>query len=370
MNYNVLKQISKDSEVDLLVFDNKNINKAPRTYVAEICDELIVMNEDSLPGRLQHLFGYLIPMTKWLSKSYIRNVETLRRITENGSYDCVFIDGLSIDYYVNKDLHKNMIISLHDSLAMLYSSFAENSDSIIMRIRYNISARALFFLESIVLKRYRQCLFVSLQDVIYLGSRNNVRHCRVIRNGVNPEFVDFPGVNILDTTLVFTGVLNYKPNVDAVLEFVKRVFPLIVERHPSVIFYVVGRDPVNELKELESKNIVVTGYVENIAAHINRTTVYVSPLKTGAGLKNKILEAMALRTPIVATSISVYGIDVDDGEHLLVRDEAKSFASAVCDLLENEELRNKLVNNAYAMIRTHYTWEEIGRIYKDIVRDY
>ena len=221
-----------------------------------------------------------------------------------------------------------------------------------------------------ILKDYRKCLFVSPKDRNYLQENSSLvlNNSYVIPNGVNQELIDIPANNVYDKdSIVFTGVMDYKPNVDAVLFFVEEIFPLILEQNPKVIFSVVGKNPTKEIQDLKSSNIIITGFVDDISEYILNCSVYVSPLITGAGLKNKILEAMALRKPIVCTPISLDGIIVESEFHLLCKDSPRDFAKSVCLLLNNDKLRTKLVTNAYEFVKNEHSWNHIYSLYNKVL---
>jgi glycosyltransferase involved in cell wall biosynthesis len=161
-------------------------------------------------------------------------------------------------------------------------------------------------------------------------------------------------------TLVFTGTMDYRPNVDAVLWFAREVYPLIQELVPDVRFYIVGRQPHPRLNALrEQRGIVITGGVPDTRPYIAGAEVYVIPLLSGGGTRFKVLEAMTLRRPIVSTTMGCDGFPVTSGREVILADEAEDFARAVTGLLEDADERERLARAGLAFASAHYDWSAI-----------
>jgi polysaccharide biosynthesis protein PslH len=165
--------------------------------------------------------------------------------------------------------------------------------------------------------------------------------------------------------LVFTGKMDYRPNIDAVLWFAEHVLPRIVRVRPNVRFQIVGMNPHPRILPLaESPHIEITGAVDDIQPYIQQAAVFVIPLRVGGGTRFKVLEAMAAEKAIVSTSLGVEGIPAVSGEHLYLADTPDAFAQAVLHLLtdqaEAEGNRTRTLGaNAKRFVAAHYAWETI-----------
>ncbi|MCB9137176.1 MAG: glycosyltransferase [Caldilineaceae bacterium] len=162
-------------------------------------------------------------------------------------------------------------------------------------------------------------------------------------------------------TLVFTGKMDYRPNIDAALWFGRDVLPLITDMMPTVRFQIVGMNPHPRLDELrENPYIEITGAVEDVRPYIDEAAVYVIPMRIGGGTRFKALEAMASRKAIVSTSLGVEGIGVQDGREMLIADEPVSMASAILQLLrQGTAERAHLGEAGYRFVSAHYAWKKI-----------
>jgi glycosyltransferase involved in cell wall biosynthesis len=152
--------------------------------------------------------------------------------------------------------------------------------------------------------------------------------------------------NMEKNTLLFIGNYWHQPNVDAVLYFCKDIFPMVLTRIPDVIFKIVGNAPTPEIKNLESNNIQVIGWVPDTKPYLEKCHISVVPLRYGAGMKGKVVETMSVGVPVVTTSIGIQGIDVKDGEHILKADNPQTFSNAIVKLLTDDELAVRLSYNS------------------------
>jgi len=181
----------------------------------------------------------------------------------------------------------------------------------------------------------------------------------VVPNAVSFEQYqsDF-GVPLPDS-VTFTGALSYFANFDAMVFFLTAVWPIVRARRPGARLFITGRTdgvPLNRLPLDES--VTLTGYLADIRPQIARSRVCVAPLRQGGGTRLKILEALALGTPVVATSKGAEGLAVTPGEDILLADEPAEFASAVIRLLDDETLHAWLATNGRRLVEKCYSWEE------------
>ncbi|MGD2176471.1 MAG: glycosyltransferase [Anaerolineae bacterium] len=161
-------------------------------------------------------------------------------------------------------------------------------------------------------------------------------------------------------SLVFTGTMDFRPNVDAVLWFMKEVWPLIQAEVPDVHFSVVGQRPHRRLDPLRAdRSVTLTGWVEDVRPYIADAVVYVAPLRMGGGTRLKLLEAMAMGKSVVATPLGAEGYPITDGRELILADTPAEFAQAVVALLHSPARRAELGQNARTFVERRYDWRVI-----------
>ncbi len=190
----------------------------------------------------------------------------------------------------------------------------------------------------------------------------------VVPNGVDTTYYSpADGDRETDTTLVFTGKMDFRPNVDAVLWFGQEVLPLIRAEIPGVRFKVVGRNPHPRLRHLgEESDITLTGYVDDVRPYIAQAGVYVVPLRVGGGTRLKILEAMSMGKAVVSTSLGCEGIEVTPDQDLVIADEPHVFAKSVVELIENRKRRRKLGLAARQLVESEHDWRQITPLLEQV----
>jgi glycosyltransferase involved in cell wall biosynthesis len=152
------------------------------------------------------------------------------------------------------------------------------------------------------------------------------------------NFSGFQAINSLPSesaSIMFFGAMWRRVNEDAVLYFVKSIFPIILDKIPNAIFYVVGSKPSRQIRNLGSKNIIVTGFVESVNMYYNKCAVVVVPLRAGSGIKGKVIQALGFGRPVVSTSVGAEGILLNDANGLFIEDEPPKFAQKVVALMES-----------------------------------
>ncbi len=186
-----------------------------------------------------------------------------------------------------------------------------------------------------------------------------------IANGIDADYFspdrDYPQIFTPSDgpVMVFTGTMDYWPNVDAAIWFADEILPLIRQHHPTACFYVVGANPSPEVMALKERDgVVVTGRVEDVRPYIAHADVAVAPVRIARGIQNKVLEAMAMARPVVTTPRALEGIDAAAGREVLLGSDEESFAAAILSVL-NGSAPSSLGASARAMVLRAHDWEAL-----------
>lgn len=220
---------------------------------------------------------------------------------------------------------------------------------------------------SLVCYQRRMCRHVSTCLVV---SAESARACSrvlpgmeviVLPNGVDTSFFHATGLPVQQGEIVFSGNMSFPPNVAACLHFARRIFPGIVADFPQAHWTIVGSDPHSSIEALgKLPGITVTGSVPDVRPFIEQAAVVVSPLISGGGIKNKILEAWAMRKGIVATPLGCAGVEAQDQVNLLIAKDARSFIEKTAGLLRNPAAAEALGEAGYRTVITKYSWQDKG----------
>jgi len=183
----------------------------------------------------------------------------------------------------------------------------------------------------------------------------------VVPNGIDTDhFVPDPSFKREENSILFVGYMGVE-SVVTVKYFLKEIFPKVLAKIPSAKFYIVGADPPPEIKKLsKDKNIIVTGYIEDLRQYYGKASVLIAPMRFVAGVQNKILEAMAMEVPVVTSSLGNEGIDAAHGENIFVEDDPDMFALRVVDLLKDKALRESVGSNARKYVKGRFAWDSVA----------
>lgn len=218
--------------------------------------------------------------------------------------------------------------------------------------------------ESQLKQRFAGMFAVSNEDAAILGGLTSPLTLGVVPNGVDTAFFRRAGhaAPELDAPYVlFTGTLDFRPNVDAVTWFARQVLPLIQTQQPAVRFAVVGRNPTAAVQELAAlPGVEIVGEVPDVRPWFERSAAYVVPMRIGGGVRLKVLEALSMEMPVVATRMGVEGVEgLAGGVHALLADRPAEFAAEVCRALDDQLLAQQLGVAGRALVVERYDWQAI-----------
>ena len=230
-------------------------------------------------------------------------------------------------------------------------------------VLYALEAGRMARYEASMASAFDASIFISEAEAEIVRPRAPDADYHVIRNGVDLEAFRPDGRvdEARHPIIVFTGVMGYFPNVDAVIHFARDIFPHVREHRPDARFVIVGRDPVPDVRRLaRHPGITVTGAVEDVRPYLADAAVAIAPFRIARGVQNKVLEAMACAVPVVGTSLAFQGLAAGDGDGIRVADAPEAFAAAVVALLRDPALRREQGQRARRYVERHHRWDEVG----------
>jgi glycosyltransferase involved in cell wall biosynthesis len=282
-------------------------------------------------------------------------------LAASGAYDVAhFFGGVQVYEYAGALGGLPAIITPYESYSLYLRRLAAREPRLSHRAQLWAARRY----EAFMFAPYRAVVVVSPPDRAELLALNPALRVEVIPNGVDLEyFQPQPGAREPDT-LLFTGNFAYAPNADAAHYLAQTLLPDVRARFPDARLWLVGADPPPAVQALASDRVTVTGRVDDLRPYLARAAVFVSPLRLGAGIKNKVLEALAMGCPLAATPLSVDGIAVQNERDALVAPvEGGALTAAVIRLLADPALRAALGANGPALIARAYSWARAAARY-------
>ncbi len=372
-NYNLVAQVARHHRVALLAFEQRPPTAQELEHLQGLCERVVTVPapQRSLLDRLRTLALSREPdmaLRLWS----VRFAQALHDLVQDWRPDVVQVEGIELGRYaalLRAEFGRRPAIIFDDHNAeYLLQQRAASTD---LRHPGRWIKAAYSFVQARRLRRFEAqlcgladaVLAVSPDDAQAIAAIAPTVDVRVIPNGVDTALYR-PGLPdalpLQHPAIVFTGKMDFRPNVDAVLWFADEVWPRVVAQRADATFYIVGKAPTEAVSALTARpGICVTGYVEDILPYFGGADVYVVPLRVGGGTRLKVLEAMAAGLPLVSTTLGAEGIGARHGRDLLLADAPDAFAAALLRLLDDRDHAAALGRAARAFVERHYDWSAI-----------
>ena len=386
----LIKEFSKRYQLHLLSFcsppEKKFLNK-----IKEYCAEVFLIEFVPSKSFIKRVFYTFFSKQPYNVKQFfsINMKNKILELVEKEKFDILFFDFFPMGYYskfVVSPIPK--VFHYHDSMSMnFYRNFLVEKN-FLRRVYWGKQSKKVLNFEMRLPLWFDKITVVAKKDKDWLikNAKIDEDKIEVVPNGVDLKHFKFyteeekfeikKKLNIKGPSIIFRGIMSFKPNIDGCLWFLKNVFPLLKTEIKNLKFFIVGPNPPKEVLKYKNNNdVIITGYVEDIREYIVGCDVNISSLVSGSGIKNKILEASALGVPTVATSIAAEGIpELKDNENILIADDPQEFAKKVISLLNNKELYKTISNNARKLVEENYTWEKQAKkffeIFDKLIKEY
>lgn len=371
-NWGLIQHLSRRHSVGLISFTEtgQTLDSAP---LRTACLPLVTVPapQRSRAARLQTLFSPQPDLAQRLWSAEF--AAALQSLLQEYTFDIVHIEGLELARYIPA-------VRAHSNAKLIFD--AHNAEYVIQRRAFETDWRkprrwphALYSwlqwprlkrFEAETLRAVHAITSCSAEDATALKALAPEIQPVIVPNGIDtnsylPSADNYqPSAIRQPPSAIFTGKMDYRPNVDAVLWFAAEIWPRVRAEVPNAQFAIVGQKPLPAVQQLHGQNgITVTGAVPDMQPYLAEANVYVAPLRMGGGTRLKLLEAMAMHKPIVSTLVGAEGFVVHSGQELRLADAPEDFARAVVELFRNPELCVKLGEAGQTFVRAHYDWRVI-----------
>jgi polysaccharide biosynthesis protein PslH len=283
-------------------------------------------------------------------------------LLSSGRISHIFCFSGQMAQYVPASFDGRFVMDFVDVDSAKFESYAGDGNPLMRWINAR-EGRLLGAFEHDVARRADASLLVSEAEADLFRSRTGADNVIALGNGIDTAFYDpaakfkklhpvFP-----DPLIVFTGQMDYRPNIEAVTDFATAAMPLIRAKHPEATFAIVGRNPTSAVSDLSMlPGVQVTGAVDDVRTWLAAADIVVAPLRIARGIQNKVLEAMAMARPVVASPAAAEGIEAEHGIHFYVEPNVAAEAERVCALLDQPHDGLKTGAAARAHVIQHYGW--------------
>lgn len=364
-SYHQLIELGKRHDVTLISLCEEGELQAEAGELDKVCSKIIRIPHGRVAGLVGAAFmpltrGWPVQVGLYHSSRFCRCV---REHLATGKYDLFHVQLSRLDPAVPQAPGIPIVMDMVDTLSLNMLRRADQ-DKFLRGLFFRLEAWRLRALERRIVRRYDGVVVVSEADARALGGDT----VHVVPNGVDANRFKFALTGRKAESIVFSGNMSYFPNVDAAEWFASSVLPKILEKRPNVEFVVAGATPHQRLRRLAEGNpsVVLTGFVPRMEETLAGMTLAVAPMRSGTGIQNKVIEAMASGLPVVASTFALGGLKARDGHEIVVAQNEEEFASSVVQLLDDPVRRMELATSARAYVERVHSWDGVSRRLEEI----
>lgn len=357
--YHQLRELSKQYRIHLCCITDKKIPEEHRRKLEPFCEQVHILRLNRFKILLNLVLGIFSSKAFQYHFFYQKQVHRqVNRLIDRIRPKHIYSQLIRTARYATS---YPLIPKTLDYMDALSAGMERRSgtSSFPMNVLYRLEAIRLRKIETYFFDLFDNKTIISERD------RNDIEHpqkheIHVIRNGVDFEFFG-PDDRDKDVDLLFTGNMNYPPNVDAAIYLVKSILPSLQNRGMECKILISGANPSPAVQKLAQKNVEVSGWVEDIRDAYARAKVFVAPMFLGSGLQNKLLEAMSMGIPCVSSPIVNESLKAEDGKQILIAEDPDLFADCIVRLLKDTEFAQHLAENGRDYAHSNFKWSDCGQ---------
>lgn len=357
--FNILKFLSERKRVHLIAFADDTRDLKQKSGLAKITGNrsIIWRSKSRARAAIEAIVSRRpVSLTAFDNRPLREQVE---RLLSAHSIDTIYVYSSQMAQYLPSRPRQRVIMDFCDMDSAKFATYAQATTGP-MAWFMKREAKLLLGHERSVAQRADASLFVSQAEADLFQSKTGAERVHVVENGIDTVFFDpaahFKRIDTTSAVIVFTGQMDYRPNIDAVTWFAEAILPHILVRYPQARFAIVGRNPTAAVKALaEHPGVMVTGEVADVRGWLAAASVIVAPLKLARGVQNKVLEAMAMARPVVASAAAAEGID--HGGTIRIGETVGEIAEQVIAVLDDPAGGGAMGVEARAQVQKRYSWQ-------------
>ena len=354
--YHQIKELAKNHEIHLVCLTDQKIKEEWISEIKKICKELHVFKLNKALIYWNTAKQFFTDKPYQVGYFYQRSIQKkINSVISELKPDHIYCQLIRTAEYVKNIQHIKKTIDYMDALGKGMFRRAEIATGIKKRL-FRIEGKRLSEYENRIFDYFNHHTIISEQDRKFINhaQQNNIV---VIENGIDESFFNFDRALEKKYDLVFTGNMNYAPNIECSEFIVHEILPILLLKNPTIQLLISGANPNKRIVNLVGKNVSISGWVEDIRTSYASGKIFVAPLFIGTGLQNKLLEAMAMGVPCVTTTLAGNGLGLGNSNIVLVADSKEEFAEKISSLLDNQDLYKQVSTSAREYVQRSFSWE-------------
>lgn len=360
---NITKELAKrGAEITLVYFYTEDADANPPEYAREFA-EIIPIKHDTSNSLIRLIKSVLYRKSVYVEKHISFNVKAeIRKIISKRKFDIIHCDHtamMALGQYCRKRLKCPLGLRLHNLEYTIWQRYADSLQNLSFEELYvRDQAKILKHYEKKVIGRADVSFAITNVDAELAKSMAPKGNIVIASAGVNTD--DFMPDNSIERNpfeMIHATVYRWRHNINAIEWFIHEVLPILAAKNTKFTLSLLGKSAPDSLRDC-SPNVVLHGYVPKVQPYLNHAGIYIAPLFVGGGIRIKILEAMAMELPVVASPIAAEGITATEADGLFIANNKDEFASHILRLSQDENLRREAGKNAREFILKNHTWKK------------
>jgi glycosyltransferase involved in cell wall biosynthesis len=364
--YQLMRQIASRHDATLLCYaapGDENVERLRQEFPVEVVHRPKQRVLRKRASQLRSLASR-VPYDVWTTHSREMQGVIDRLCAEHG-FEIVQLESTLLELF-RFPPESQIVLDEHNVDYEVYARMHETERSPLRRAFYRSQERRFVRFEQRSWQRVAAVVATSEREAEIMRRHAPDTLVTAVPNGVDVEYFRPDSAPVEPGTLVFNGVLDYRPNLDGVNFLVDEVLPLVREHRPDVKVSVVGRGSESAVEALRRRGVDATGEVPDVRPYLQGAEVVVVPIRMGSGTRLKVVEGLALGKPVVSTTLGCEGVNVRDGEHLLIGDTAEVFALQILHLFEHPEVGEALGRAGRELTEREYSWDYAGERLEEV----
>lgn len=366
--YNQIKELSKNHEVSLFCISHTRVEEEHIAHLKEFCKEIRVVR----PRRLTSYKNVVRNFTQckslqvgyWNSKKARKEYRHFERLVNP---DVIYSQMVRTIPLV-KDSHYPKVMDYQDALSLNVLRRMMKTRRGLMHFVLHFEFKMLRSLEYNAFGIFDDLCIISEKDSESIPHMMN-HEIKIVPNGVDASYYQPKADTEKQYDVVFCGNMQYHPNVNAAQYLVKEIMPRVWKEKPDAKVLIAGADPKSAVRNMASKNVTISGWVEDIRECYSQSKIFCAPMQMGSGLQNKLLEAMSMELPCITSPLANDALKAEENHSIMVCETPKDYSEMILMLLENSTERNRLAQAGNQFVKEHYSWEQTGKDLEAILQN-
>lgn len=356
--FNFIKSVHRQHEIHLITFISRNEEIKYFEHLLEYCTDIKYIKKSPFQSAISVLFNFwrLEP----LQSIYYRSAQMSNLINAkiaSNNFDVIYVHLFRMAQFVISYKNQYRILDLTDIISTEIKRSLPYRKSFWKQL-YSFEHQRIFNYERKLINLFEETWLISNADQKLLASESPQANIKTVTNGIDINVYHPINIKSIPQRMIFTGHMGVAHNIDAVRFFSSEVFPIIQKLFPECIFVIAGANPSQSVIDLSSQaNVEILGFVKDLNYELNRSQVFVAPLRFAAGVQNKVLEAMAAGIPVITTTLVNEGINAKEGFEILIADTIEEYIIQLSKLFNDDTLRMRVGLAGLNFVIKHFSWD-------------